>query len=116
MDGHVTGPTHIAAMGTDTRGKQELDPALLARARVFTDEVAQSVTIGEAQHAIAQGLIAEAAITPIGAVIAGMGPGRQSAADITIFDGTGVGLQDIAVAAAVVELAKQKGVAREVEI
>ena len=116
MDGHVTGPTHIAAMGTDTRGKQELDPAQLARASVFTDEVAQSVTIGEAQHAIAQGLIAEAAITPIGAVIAGMGPGRQSAADITIFDGTGVGLQDIAVAAAVVELAKQKGVAREVEI
>lgn len=45
-----------------------------------------------------------------------MGPGRRSAADITIFDGTGVGLQDILVAAAVVELAKQKGVAREVEI
>ena len=47
-------------MGTDTKGKQEVEATLLARARVFTDEVAQSVTIGEAQHAIAAGLIREA--------------------------------------------------------
>ncbi len=42
-------------MGTDTKGKQEVDTALLARATVFTDEVAQSISIGEAQHAIADG-------------------------------------------------------------
>ena len=50
--------THIACMGTDTKGKQEVEAELLAGATVFTDEVAQSVSIGEAQHAIARALIA----------------------------------------------------------
>ncbi|MGA0616800.1 iminosuccinate reductase BhcD [Paracoccus sp. KR1-242] len=115
LDAHVTGPTHIAAMGTDTKGKQELDPALVARARLFTDEIAQSVSIGEFQHAIAAGLIAEEAITQIGAVVNGTHPGRDGA-EVTIFDGTGVGLQDLAVAAKVVELAERKGLAQKVEI
>lgn len=106
---------HIACMGTDTKGKQEVDPALLARAMVFTDEVAQSVSIGEAQHAIAQGLIAETDIAELGAVINGSHPGRTSADQITLFDGTGVGLQDLAVAAAVIDLAVEKGVAIEVD-
>ncbi len=108
--------THLACMGTDTKGKQEVEAALLARATVFTDEVAQSVTIGEAQHAVAEGLVKEADITPIGAVINGDHPGRRSADEITLFDGTGVGLQDLAVAAKVVELAKAAGKAIEIEI
>lgn len=115
LDGHVTGPTHIAAMGTDTNGKQELDPALVARARLFTDEVAQSVSIGEFQHATAQGLVSADDITAIGQVITGSHPGRGDA-EVTIFDGTGVGLQDLAVAAAVVELAKRQGKAIRVDI
>ncbi|MCK0207131.1 ornithine cyclodeaminase family protein [Starkeya koreensis] len=115
MDAHVKGPTHIAAMGTDTQGKQELDPALVARARVFTDEIAQSVSIGETQHAIAQGLIAREAIGELGAVVNGDSPGRGDA-EVTLFDGTGVGLQDLAVAAAVVEIARRKGIAQHVEI
>ncbi|MCV3273117.1 iminosuccinate reductase BhcD [Roseobacter sinensis] len=101
--------THIACMGTDTKGKQELDPALLAAATVFTDEIAQSVSIGEAQHAIAAGLIAEADITPIGAVINGTHPGRRDAQEITLFDGTGVGLQDLAVASVAAQKAEQAG-------
>ena len=116
LDRHVRAGTHLACMGTDTKGKQEVEAALLARARVFTDEVAQSISIGEAQHAIAAGLIGEADITPIGAVIAGLAPGRQSDAEITLFDGTGVGLQDLAVASAAVRLAVEKGVAVSVTI
>ena len=108
--------THLACMGTDTKGKQEVEAALLARATVFTDEVAQSVTIGEAQHAVAAGLLAESALTAIGAVINGDHPGRRSADEITLFDGTGVGLQDLAVAARVVELARAAGKATEVEV
>ena len=111
----VSPGTHVACMGTDTKGKMEVDPALLARATVFTDEVAQSVTIGEAQHAIAQGLIREQDIIQIGAVINGTHPGRDGADRITLFDGTGVGLQDLAVAAAVVDLAVEKGIAVEVD-
>jgi ornithine cyclodeaminase len=113
---HVKPGTHLACMGTDTKRKQEVEAALLAAATVFTDEVAQSVSIGEAQHAVAAGLVAEADITQIGAVINGTHPGRTSADEITLFDGTGVGLQDLAVAAAVVGLAKAGGKAIEVEI
>ena len=114
QDAQVTAGTHVACMGTDTKGKQEVEAALVARATVFTDEIAQSTTIGEAQHAIASGLITEAAITEIGAVINGTHPGRTSAEEVTLFDGTGVGLQDLAVAEAVVDLALQTGVATRV--
>ncbi len=108
--------THIACMGTDTAGKQELDPALIAAATVFTDEIAQSISIGEAQHAIGAGLISEADITPIGDVINGEHRGRTSDGEITLFDGTGVGLQDLAVASAAARLAEQSGKAASVSL
>lgn len=115
MDAQVRPGTHIACMGTDTIGKQELDPAILSRAAVFTDEIAQSVTLGEAQHAVKAGLMAEGDITEIGAVINGDHPGRRDAQEITVFDGTGVGLQDLAVARAVVDAAIANGTAIEVD-
>lgn len=115
MDAQVRPGTHIACMGTDTVGKQEIEAALLVRAQVFTDEVAQSVTLGEAQHAIRDGLIKPDAVSELGAVINGTHPGRNSDAEITLFDGTGVGLQDLAVASAALELAIQRGTAIEVE-
>lgn len=115
MTDHISAGTHIACMGTDTKGKQEVEAALLAKSTVFTDEVAQSVSIGEAQHAVAQGLISESDVNEIGAVINGTHPGRNSDDEITLFDGTGVGLQDLAVAASVVDLAVEKGVAIEVD-
>lgn len=111
---HVRPGTHLACMGTDTRGKQEVEPALLAAASVFTDEVAQAVSIGESQHAVAAGLLAEDAITPLGAVVAGTHPGRRSEDEITLYDGTGIGLQDLAVASAAARLAAARGLAQEV--
>jgi alanine dehydrogenase len=104
--------THIACMGTDTKGKQEADPALVASATVFTDEIAQSISIGETQHAIAAGTLKADDITPIGQVINGTHPGRTSANEITLFDGTGVGLQDLAVASAAARLAVEAGKAQ----
>jgi ornithine cyclodeaminase/alanine dehydrogenase-like protein (mu-crystallin family) len=111
----VTGGTHIACMGTDTKGKQEVEAALVARATVFTDEVAQAITIGECQHAIAAGSLAQPDISELGAVINGDHVGRRSDDEVTLFDGTGVGLQDLAVASTVVDLAVAKGVAIEVD-
>ncbi|MFK7893307.1 MAG: iminosuccinate reductase BhcD [Granulosicoccus sp.] len=108
--------THIACMGTDTAGKQEIDPHLLAVATVFTDEVAQSTSIGEAQHAISAGLLSENDITPIGEVMNKAHEGRRTSDEITLFDGTGVGLQDLAVAAAATRLAVEKGIATEVDL
>lgn len=115
LSAHVTGPTHIACMGTDTKGKQEVEAALVARATVFTDEVAQAISIGECQHAIADGSLKEATIIELGAVINGTHAGRTSNDEITLFDGTGVGLQDLAVASRVVDLAIENGVAIEVD-
>ncbi len=115
LNEHVKGGTHIACMGTDTKGKQEVEPSLVARARVFTDEVAQAITIGECQHAVAGGLVKETDIAEIGAVINGQNPGRTADDEVTLFDGTGVGLQDLAVASAVVDLAIEKGIAIEVD-
>jgi ornithine cyclodeaminase len=116
MAAHVGPGTHLACMGTDTVGKQEVEPALLARARVFADEVAQAVTLGEAQHAVAAGLIPAGAITPLGDVITGRAEGRQDEAQITLFDGTGVGLQDLAVAAMAVRRARERGLGIEVAV
>ena len=94
----VSSGTHIAAMGTDTKGKQELDPSLTSRALRFTDEIVQSRTIGEFQH-----LSSDVVITTIGAVILGTASGRTDEEQVTVFDGTGVGLQDLACAQAVTE-------------
>ncbi|EGE61573.1 UNVERIFIED_ORG: ornithine cyclodeaminase [Rhizobium esperanzae] len=107
--------THLACMGTDTKGKQEVDPALVAAATLFTDEIAQAISIGECQHAVAQGMIAPIDIAEIGAVINGQKSGRTSLEEVTLFDGTGVGLQDLAVAQAAVELALARGIAVEVD-
>ena len=115
MAEHVSPGCHIACMGTDTKGKQEVESALIANGTVYTDEVAQSISIGEAQHAIADGLITPNDITELGAVINGTHTGRSSDTEITIFDGTGVGLQDLAVAAKVVDLAVKRGIAIEVD-
>ncbi|MFY0690795.1 MAG: ornithine cyclodeaminase family protein [Paracoccaceae bacterium] len=115
MASHVSPGTHLACMGTDTKGKQEVEAALLSKATVFTDEVAQSISIGEAQHAIEDGSLKEGDISQIGSVINGDHPGRSSAEEITLFDGTGVGLQDLAVAQSVVKIAVEKGVAIEVD-
>jgi ornithine cyclodeaminase len=115
MADHVSTGTHLACMGTDTKGKQEVEASLLTKVDIFTDEVAQSISIGEAQHAIAEGLINKQDVKELGAVINGTNTGRISDEQITLFDGTGVGLQDLAVAATVVDLAVEKGIAIEVD-
>jgi alanine dehydrogenase len=108
--GWVRPGTHVNAMGADTRGKQELDPRLVAAAALFVDEPAQATTIGECQHAFAAGLIsAHSFRATLGEVAAGLQPGRGSAREITLFDGTGVALQDLVVADLAVRLARERG-------
>jgi ornithine cyclodeaminase len=107
--------THISAMGADTVGKQELDPALVAGAALFVDEAAQAITIGECQHAYSAGLITLQSLRgSLGAVIAGLCDGRRSAEEITLFDGTGVALQDLVVADLAVRLAGERGLGSRV--
>lgn len=84
--------THINAVGTDTRGKRELPDGLLARAACFVDDRVQARQIGEAQWA------PELACTELGDVLAGHAAGRTQADTITVFDMTGLALQDLTVA------------------
>jgi len=116
MAAYVAPGTHLACMGTDTKGKQEVEAVLLASATVFADEVAQSISIGEAQHAVVAGLLDAGAITPLGQVLIGAHPGRVRADEITLFDGTGVGLQDLAVAAVAVQRARERGLGAQVQV
>lgn len=85
--------THIASMGSDARGKQELPPELFRRATLFCDLADQARSIGEFQHAAS-----DAVITPLGEVLSGRHPGRGSKDEITIFDSSGLSLQDLYVA------------------
>jgi ornithine cyclodeaminase/alanine dehydrogenase len=105
--------THINAMGADGPGKQELDIAILQRARIVVDEPEQSLHGGELNVPVAQGLLSERDIAAtLGDVIRGAKPGRTSEGEVTIFDSTGLAIQDIALASALYEraLARQVGV------
>lgn len=104
--------THFACMGSDTAGKGEAPDGLLAQARLFVDSVAQALTLGECQRASTQA----DALTPLGAVILGRAPGRIADSDITLFDGTGLGLQDLAMAQLVLAKARETGKAGVFEI
>lgn len=92
-------------------GKQEIDEALFGVARVFTDDIAQSISVGEAEMAIKQGVIKpEAILSEIGAVIAGDTQGRISDEDITIYDSTGIALQDLITADYAIKKAEERGI------
>lgn len=97
--------THIVALGADSQGKQELDPQILALARVImTDDHQQCADRGELAHALGAGLIADTADVSLGQVLAGNTPGRISDDDVTVADLTGLAAQDIAIATLAVEL------------
>ena len=92
---------HVTAVGSDSPGKQEMEPACLERADlVVVDRYAQGAVFGELAHALAAGVLTGEDVTELGAVAAGLKGGRQAADAITIADLTGVGFQDTAIASA----------------
>ncbi|HUT14793.1 MAG TPA: ornithine cyclodeaminase family protein, partial [Anaerolineae bacterium] len=96
--------THITAVGSDTREKQELDSAILSRADVVVaDSILQCLERGEIHKAIESGHIAQDDLVELGDVIAGRAAGRTSDDQITVADLTGVAVQDIKIATAVYE-------------
>ena len=106
--------THIAAVGADKKGDQELEGTLLTRARIFVDDIRQCRTDGEINVPLSEGLISEDRIAgEIGGVITGKKPGRTSDDEITIFDSTGIALQDSATVPLEYKRAMEKGVGIE---
>ena len=110
----VTPGMHIAAVGADKKGDQELEGVILTRARIFVDDIRQCRTDGEINVPLAEGLITEADIAgEIGEVITGRKPGRTSDEEITLFDSTGIALQDSATVPLEYERAVAAGVGVE---
>ena len=114
MASWISPGTHIAAVGADKSGDQELEGKLLKGARIFVDDIRQCRTDGEINVPLSQGLISEADIAgEIGEVITGKKPGRTSDKEITIFDSTGIALQDSATVPLEYERAVAAGVGIE---
>ena len=90
--------THINAIGADAPGKQELDPSLLKRAQIFVDDLSQAVHSGEINVPISRGIFTPEEIAgTLGEVVIGIKQ-RASPDQITIFDSTGLAIQDLAIA------------------
>lgn len=91
--------THISAMGADTAGKQELDVRIMTDARVYVDDWVQAASIGECQAAVRAKLLSgESIVGSLGDVLVGALPGRSDNTEITVFDSSGMALQDIFIA------------------
>lgn len=95
----VTAGTHVVSMGSDAKGKQELPPKLFQKAKLFCDLPSQSRTIGEFQHAPA-----DAYLTAVGDVLTRKAPGREASDEITVFDSSGLSVQDLFVAQTILQL------------
>lgn len=95
--------THVASMGSDAAGKQELPPELFERAALFCDHPAQAVVMGDLQHFGGD----RARITALGDVLLGRATGRTSADQITVFDSSGIALQDFAIARSLIAAFQQ---------
>ena len=91
--------THINAIGADAKGKQELDPEILRKAKVVVDDITQACHSGEINVPLAKGIFKKAEIQAnLGEIITGRKKGRTSADEITLFDSTGLAILDIAIA------------------
>jgi len=109
-DEWISDGTHINAIGADAAGKEELDPAILKRSKVVVDDIVQASHSGEVNVPLAEGLLHPGDIyATIGEVVAGMVPGRMNDEEVTVFDSTGLAIQDVATATRV----RQRALARD---
>ena len=109
--------THFSCMGADQPWKQELADGVHARCTIFGDHIEQICHLGEVSQSIEKGLLSRSQIKgTLGQVLTGVIEGRTSAEEITLFDGTGMAIQDAAVARRVYDLAAQEGFGVQAEL
>ena len=102
FDSDLRAGQHFAVLGADAHGKQEVDLAALERCRLFCDEWEQASAGGELANAVEAGCVEREDVTQLGDVL-DAGPGRESDDEITLFDSTGLAIQDLAICHAVYE-------------
>jgi alanine dehydrogenase len=102
--------TFVAAVGADSASKQEIDPRLFAGARVVVDSLDQCAAIGDLHHALDAGAITLAGVhAELADVVAGKRPGRLLPEEITLFDSTGIALEDVAACVVIYQRALERG-------
>jgi len=107
----------IAAVGADNHGKQEIAPDLVAASTVVADSLDQCAEIGELQHVLGPGLMRRDQVHgELSDLVAGRRPGRTRADEMTLFDSSGVALEDVAAAIVVYEKARASGRGTEVKL
>jgi alanine dehydrogenase len=106
-EGALQAGQHVSLMGADGPGKAEIAVGEMARVHVFCDDWEQASHNGDVAHAVESEALAREDVTVLGDVLAGKAPGRRSDDDITIFDSTGLAIQDLAIALAAMERAHE---------
>ena len=99
-EGSLEPGQHVSLMGADGPGKAEVAIAELSRAHLFCDDWEQASHGGELAAGVAAGVVTRDTVTELGAVLIGEADGRRSAGDVTLFDSTGLAIQDLAIAKA----------------
>jgi alanine dehydrogenase len=109
--------THINAIGADAPGKQEIESSLLRRARVVVDDRDQAFHSGEVNVPLKEGVLRPQDIhATLGEVVAGKKPGRATDEEITLFDSTGLAIQDLAVARLAYDRCHERGIGISVDL
>jgi alanine dehydrogenase len=108
-EGSLRPGQHVSLMGADGPGKAEIAARELARVRVFCDDWEQASHNGDLAHAVEAGLVSRGDVAELGAVLAGEAAGRRSVQEITVFDSTGLAIQDLAIALAAMERVDELG-------
>jgi alanine dehydrogenase len=111
-EGTARAGQHVSLMGADGPGKAEASGPELARAHLFCDDWEQASHGGELAHAVEAGIVTEDDVTAIGDVLAGTARGRENEQEITMFDSTGLAIQDLAIALAALEAADLEALPR----
>jgi ornithine cyclodeaminase/alanine dehydrogenase-like protein (mu-crystallin family) len=106
-EGSLRPGQHVSLMGADGPGKAEIAVAELARVHVFCDDWEQASKSGDLKDAVAEGILARDDVAQLGDVLAGAAAGRRGDDDVTVFDSTGLAIQDLAIALAALEHADE---------
>jgi ornithine cyclodeaminase/alanine dehydrogenase-like protein (mu-crystallin family) len=103
LDSDLRPGQHLAVLGADAHGKQEVDLAAIGRCRLFCDEWEQASAGGELANGVEAGTVSRADVTQLGDVLTGSSDWIRAADEITLFDSTGLAIQDLAICQALYE-------------
>jgi alanine dehydrogenase len=111
MNDWISQGTHLNCVGADAPGKEEIDPAILRRSKIVVDDLQQASQNGEINVPLSNGLISKGDIwAELGEIVAGIKQGRTSPNEITVFDATGLAIQDAVTA----ELVYRKAIGKKI--